>query len=82
MRRALQVLLAVRLSTRNDLAINPLTLLLISLAGWMNRNQQDVIAYLQEEIRVLKEQLSKKPRFNDDQRRRLAIKGNTSAALL
>jgi putative transposase len=55
--------------------MNPFTLLLISLAGWMNRNQQDVIAYLQEEIRVLKEQLSKKPRFNDDQRRRLAIKG-------
>ena len=41
----------------------------------MNRNQQDVIEYLQEEIRVLKESLGKKPRFNDHQRRRLAIKG-------
>jgi putative transposase len=41
----------------------------------MNRNQQDVIEYLQEEIRVLKELLGKKPRFNDDQRRRLASKG-------
>ena len=41
----------------------------------MNHNQQDVIEYLQEEIRVLKELLGQKPRFNDGQRRRLAIKG-------
>ena len=41
----------------------------------MNRSQQEVIEYLQEEIRVLKELLGKKPRFKDDQRRRLAIKG-------
>jgi hypothetical protein len=34
-----------------------------------------VIEYLQEEIRVLKELLGKKPRFNDGQRQRLAIKG-------
>ena len=40
----------------------------------MNRNQQDVIEYLQEEIRVLKELVDKKPRFNDEQRRRLASK--------
>jgi hypothetical protein len=40
----------------------------------MNRNQQDVIEYLQEETRVLKELLGKKPCFKDDQRRRLAIK--------
>jgi hypothetical protein len=31
-------------------------LTLVSLAGWMNRQQQDVIDYLQEEFRVLKEQ--------------------------
>jgi putative transposase len=55
--------------------MNPFTLLLICVAGWMNRNQQDIIKYLQEEIRVLKEQLGSKPRFNDDQRRRLATKG-------
>ena len=55
--------------------MNPFALLLLSVAGWMGRHQQDVIAYLQEEIRVLKEQLGKKARFNDDQRRRLAIKG-------
>ncbi len=40
----------------------------------MNRHQQHVIEYLQEEVRVLKEQLGKRPYFNDDQRRRLAAK--------
>jgi hypothetical protein len=28
-------------------------LTLVSLAAWMNRQQQDVIDYLQEEVRVL-----------------------------
>ena len=41
----------------------------------MNRHQQLVIEYLQEEVRVPKEQLGKRPRFNDDQRRGLALKG-------
>jgi transposase InsO family protein len=54
--------------------VNALQLLLIGLAGWINRNQQNVIDYLQEEVKVLKEQLGKTPRFNDDQRRRLAAK--------
>ena len=44
-------------------------------AGWVNRSQQDVIEYLKEENRVLREQLGpKRPRFTDDQRRRLAAK--------
>ena len=55
--------------------MNPLSLLLLCIAGWMNRNQQVIIEYLQEEVRVLKEQLGRRPRFNDDQRRRLAVKG-------
>jgi hypothetical protein len=54
--------------------VNHLQFFLIYLAGWLNRNQQSVIEYLQEEVRVLMEQLGKKPRFNDDQRRRLAAK--------
>src|ERR1019366_1616316 len=54
--------------------VNRLQFFLICLAGWMNRNQQSVIEYLQEEVRVLKELLGKKPRFNDEQRRRLASK--------
>lgn len=47
---------------------------MICLAGGIHRNQQQVIEYLQEEVKVLKEQLGQKPRFNDDQRRRLAAK--------
>ena len=39
----------------------------------MNRHQQDVIEYLQEEIHVRKEPLGQKLRFNDGQRQRLAI---------
>ena len=52
------------------LALDPFRLLLISLAGWMNQQQQEVIDYLQEENRILREQLGgKRLRFNDDQRR-------------
>ena len=57
------------------LAFDPFRLLLISLAGWMNQRQQDVIDYLQEENWILREQLGgKRLRFNDDQRRRLAVR--------
>ena len=60
--------------TPDPAGVNPVQFFLICLAGWINRNQQDVIEYLQEEVKVLREQLGKKPRFNDDQRRRLAVK--------
>ena len=57
------------------LALDPFRLLLVSLAGWLNQQQQDVIDYLQEENRVLRDQLGgKRLRFNDDQRRRLAVR--------
>jgi len=57
------------------LALDPLRLLLISLAGFLNEQQQDLIEYLHEEDRVLREQLGgKRLRFNDDQRRRLAVR--------
>ena len=53
----------------------PLQVLLLTVAGWVNRHQQDVIAYLVEENHVLKEQMhGRKLRLNDDQRRRLAAK--------
>jgi len=39
------------------LAMDPFRLLLISLAGWLNQRQQQAIDYLQEETRVLREQL-------------------------
>jgi transposase len=54
--------------------VNALQLLLVCLAGWPNRNQQLVIEYLQGEVKILREQLDKKPRFTDDHRRRLAAK--------
>ena len=57
--------------------MTPLRFLLVCFAGWMNHRQQLVIEYLQEEIRVLQEQLGKRPRFNDDRRRRLAAKGKS-----
>jgi transposase InsO family protein len=44
-------------------------------AGWANRHQLDVIEYLQEENRVLKERLDgRRIRFTDAERRRLARK--------
>src|SRR6516225_3655397 len=55
-------------------ALDPFRLLLISLAGWLNQRQQEVIDYLQEENRILREPLGdKRRRFNDDQRRQLAV---------
>jgi len=35
----------------------PLRLLLATFAGWVNREQAHVVAYLVEENRILKEQL-------------------------
>jgi transposase InsO family protein len=56
--------------------VYPLQVLLVTLAGWINRHQQHVIEYLLEENRVLKEQVKgRRLRLTDDQRRRLATKG-------
>jgi transposase len=55
-----------------------LQLLLATFAGWVTRQQSQVIDYLIEENRVLKEQIEsggRRVRFTDDQRRRLAAKG-------
>ena len=47
--------------------IYPWQFALISLAGWMNRQQRVIIDYLIEENRILKEQLrGKRPRLYDD----------------
>ena len=55
-------------------ALNPFQFVVIALAGWMNQRQQNVIEYLREENRVLREQLGDRClRLNDDQRRRLAV---------
>jgi hypothetical protein len=53
----------------------PLQLALLIFPGWVNRRQLDVIEYLQEENRVLKERLGgRRIRFTDVERRRLARK--------
>ena len=55
--------------------LDPFRFLLIAVAGWMNRAQQQMIDYLREENRVLREQLvGRRLRLTDDQRRRLAVK--------
>lgn len=54
----------------------PWQLLAVIVAGWLSEQQQQVIDYLCEENRVLREKLGKRRvRLNDDQRRRLAAKG-------
>src|SRR4029434_5894124 len=56
--------------------LEPWHLLRLILAGWINHRQQDAIEYLRVENQILKEKLGKKRiRLDDDQRRRLAIKG-------
>src|SRR5881296_3894436 len=50
-----------------------LHMLIAMVAGWIQRHQQQVIAYLQEENRVLKAQLGgRRLRLTDTERRRLA----------
>ena len=58
------------------MTLNPLTFITVAVAGWMNRQQQEVIDYLQTENRVLREKLGgKRLLLNADQKRRLAAKG-------
>ena len=59
-----------------EFILHPWQLFLVILAGWMNRQQQEVIDYLRTENQVLKEKFGKKRvMLDDDQRRSLAVKG-------
>ena len=59
-----------------DFVLQPWQLCVVILAGWINRQQQEVIDYLRTENQVIKETHGKKRiLLNDDQRRRLAVKG-------
>ena len=52
-----------------DFVLKPWSFLLVTLAGWSNRQQREVIEYLKEENRVLKDRLGGKCiRFADKQR--------------
>ena len=56
--------------------LTPFTFLVAVLAGWLNERQQSAVEFLREENRVLRQQLGRKRiRLTDDQRRRLALKG-------
>jgi len=47
--------------------LDPFRFVVIAVAGWMNQRQLQIIDYLREENRVLREQLSdKRLRLNDD----------------
>src|ERR1700709_421367 len=57
------------------MSLDPFHFLLISVAGWMNQQQQHAIEYLREENRVLRAQLgNRRLPFTDEQRRSLAVK--------
>ena len=59
-----------------DFVLQPWQLYVVILAGWVNRQQQQVIEYLRTENQVLKEKLGKKRvLLTDEQRRRLAVTG-------
>ena len=56
--------------------LQPWQFYLVIIGGWIHRQQQEVIEYLRTENQVLKEKLGpKRILLNDDQRRRLAVKG-------
>jgi hypothetical protein len=57
---------------------DPLQFVVIAIVGWMNHPQRQVVEYLLEENRVLREQInSRRMRSNDDQSRRLAVKAKS-----
>jgi transposase InsO family protein len=57
------------------IVLDPFRFVLIAVAGWMSHRQLQMIEYLREENRVLREQLGERRlRLTDDQRRRLAVK--------
>ncbi|HSR99701.1 MAG TPA: hypothetical protein VLM79_21760 [Kofleriaceae bacterium] len=59
-----------------QMSVAPLHFLLLVFAGWVNRRRVEVLEYLQEENRILREQLGdRRLRFTDAQRRSLAMKG-------
>jgi len=55
--------------------LDPFQFVVIAVSGWMNQRQLQVIDYLREENRVLREQLGgRRLRLDDNQRRGLATK--------
>ena len=62
--------------------LHPWQFLLIGFTGWVNHSQQEAIEYLRTENQILREVIGKKRiLLNDDQRRRLAVKGKVLGLL-
>ena len=56
-------------------SLDPFRFLVMAVSGWMNQQHMELIDYLREENRVLREQLGhRRLRFDDDRRRRLAVR--------
>jgi hypothetical protein len=63
--------------------LDPFTFLIVSISGWMNQHQHQVIEYLVEKNRVLREQIgNRRIRFTDNQRRRLAAKAKKLSRMI
>jgi hypothetical protein len=59
----------------HDLRPSTPQLLLVILAGWVNRQQPGVVEYLRAKNQILKEMLGKKRILLNDDQRRLAVQG-------
>ena len=53
-----------------------LRLLLAALVGWLDQRQQEAVAYLIEENRILRGHVRGRIRLTDEERRRLAVHGH------
>ena len=63
--------------------LDSFTFLIVSISGWMNQHQHQVIEYLVEKNRVLREQIgNRRIRFTDNQRRRLAAKAKKLSRMI
>jgi putative transposase len=57
--------------------VSVLRLLLLTITGWLDRREREALAYLIEENRLLRKHVSeRRPRFTDDDRRRLAMRAH------
>ena len=61
-----------------EFVLHPWHVLLLTVSAWINREQEQIIEYVLAENQVLREKLGKgRILLNDDQRRRLAVKGKS-----
>jgi len=51
-------------------------MLLAAFVGWLDQRQQDAVAYLIEENRILRGHVRGRIRVTNDERRRLAVQGH------